>query len=562
MKKKIALIVSCLLCFCFVLSGCSLFERNLAKYYNTTVISIEYPNGEVININKKELVVAFNNYGAQLINQGSSYEDALDQTITALVNQNVMLKDSEGKITLSNLDRNNLWKDSYKSILTNMEEDIADIKEEWQITIADESEAVDETFTKYTPYEPTATVVYENGKYVIKVNQPNEEDENPELICNSEDIDVIVDSIYDSVIAKTVVQEGATDYEKQKSSVYAEAVSRYIKLLINSEQGQRLSTDKKEVFKREIKRIYENSLKSTKLTKMEEYISYTTNVSKITVQDVLNKYRAMILASMTKYNINPSSVSTDMLESFANVNYVPNDEYFFVSHILLKFDEENQKKEYDSLVSKKESGLISKSYYEAKILELAEQIVAIEKDSDGKVIEGSNKKSGDVLKEIQSSLATATTDQQKDKIFRDFLYKYNQDDGAMNSEYLYVIGKNDSQMVESFTEASRKLNEDGTHGGISGLVVSEYGVHIVYYAGKVENTFNFANVDDVNFVESDIEVLTNTLLNPLNNKTLFDKVYATLSISENTSNQAMYLNVLKEDLKITKFKSAYKDLLD
>ena len=117
-------------------------------------------------------------------------------------------------------------------------------------------------------------------------------------------------------------------------------------------------------------------------------------------------------------------------------------------------------------------------------------------------------------------------------------------------------------MVESFTEASRKLDEDGIYGAISGFVPSEHGVHIIYYAGKVKNAFNFANADDVKFVEEDIKTLSQTLLNPMHNKTLFDKVYESISISESSVNQASYINILKQNLKITKYKNAYKDLLD
>ena len=51
----------------FVLTGCSLFEKNLAKYYNTVVVAVEYQDGDKIEITKKELITAFNNYGANLV---------------------------------------------------------------------------------------------------------------------------------------------------------------------------------------------------------------------------------------------------------------------------------------------------------------------------------------------------------------------------------------------------------------------------------------------------------------------------------------------------------------
>lgn len=561
MKKKIALILCMLLCFCFVLSGCTLFERNLAKYYNTTVVSIEYENGDKININKKELIIAFNNYGAQLVQNGYSYSDALDKTITALVNQKVLIKDSEGKITFTNLERNELWKDTYDSIFSNMDDFVDEIKEEWDIIIAEEVEETEEETTAYKPYEPTAKVVFEDGHYVIKVVESAKDDENVDLICNSEDIDEIVNSIYTAVVEKTVVEDGMDEQEKLKARINAEAVKRYIKLLLANEEGQRLSTDTAEVFKREIKRIYQNSLDSKTVSKMEDYISYTTTLSKITVDDVLNKYKSMILSDMTKYAVDDSGLSDDMTSNYSSVNYVPNNDYFFVTHVLLQFSDE-QKTEYSNLKSQMEKGEISETYYNQQLDALVKQIVAVEKDADGNVVENSHKTSEEVLKEIQSVLASATTNAQKDQAFKEMIYKYNQDPGALNNEYLYIIGKDASEMVESFTEASRKLDEDGVYGAISGFVPSDYGVHIIYYAGKVQNAFNFADADDVKFVEEDIKTLSETLLNPMYNKTLFDKIYESISISESSVNQSSYINILKQDLKITKYKSAYKDLLD
>lgn len=561
MKKKFAVLICMLLTFCFVFSGCTLFTTNLSKYYNTVVVSIEYEDGETIEINKKELIVAFNNYGATLVNNGYSYEDALDKTITALINQKVLIEDSKDKISFSNLDRNNLWKDTYKSIFSNMDEYVEEIKEEWEITIAEEPEESSEDSSAYTPYEPVAKVVYENGQYVIRVVEEVSEDENQELICESEDIDVVVNSIYDAVIAKTVENDQMTSDEKTKSRVYAEAVKRYIKLLTANEEGQKLSTDKKEVFKREIKRIYQNALDTKTVSKMQDYIAYTTTLSKITVQDVLAKYKSLISDSMTKYSVDSSSVGDDMTTSFSSVNYVPNNDYFYVSHILLQFSDA-QKTEYKNLETKMKNGEISETYYNQQVDALIKQIVAVEKDENGNVVEGSNKTSEQVLTEIQSQLATATTDKQKDEIFKQLLYKYNQDPGALNNEYLYVIGKDASQMVETFTAASRELDEQGIYGATSGLVASEYGVHIIYYAGKVTNAFDFANADDIKFNDEDIYKMSQTLLNPLNNKTLFDKIYESISVSESSANEVAYINVLKQDLKITKYKNAYKDLLD
>ncbi len=560
MKKKIALLLMCLISLASVLSGCTLFEKNLAKYYTKTVISIEYPTGDKIDISKKELITAFNNYGSTLVSQGLTMEDALDKTMTALVNQKVLIKDSEDKITLSNLDRNNLWEESLSSIKTNLETFAKEVREKWEIENPDTKQEEEKSKVVYNPFEKKAEVVLENGNYVIKLIENNEEEDVP-LICDKTETDEICDNIYDVIISMTTAETTSTENEKLEAKVYNEALKKYVRALVINEDGQKLSTDSESVFKREIKRIYENKLDSLKISKMQEYINGTSNLSSITVREVLNKYRSMVLESYTKYMVAPSQFDTDVLNSYSSVNYIPNDEYFFVSHILLKFNDE-QKNEYSSLESQLKKGLISPAYYEERMLALQNQITASARDSEGAFGED-KKNANEILTEVKSALEVCSSDEQKAEAFRNLLYKYNQDDGTLNSEYLYIVGTENSGMVESFTEASRNLHNDGNgnFGDVSELTMSEHGVHIVFYAGSVKNLFQVNSVDSFSFEEKDIITLTQTLLNPLNNKTVFDKVYEQLSNQATSTNEAMYLNVLKSDLKITKYTKAYKDLL-
>lgn len=573
--RKFALMIMFLLSFSFVLTGCSLFERNWVKYYDTVVVSIEYPNGDKIEINKKELITAYNNYGASLVqNSGYSLEDALNETINSLVNRKVMLKESENTITFTNKDKNTLWSDVVKALEENVESFAKEVREDWNIVLPEtEDNTETENTVVYSPYSPKAEVVLENGVYVIKVTQEDEDENQPLQYSDMEDLDnktLIVNNLYNYLMAKTVFtseNQNLTDVEKQErqiARVSQEAVNRYIKLLLENEEPLKLSKDSQSVFKREIERIYTNLLDSLKINKLTEMITYTSTTSKITSQDVLNKYRELLAGSIYKYTLAPSQFDTDVLSSFSSINYTTNQDYFFVSHILLKFSE-SQQSEYDSLESQMKAGTISALYYQQRVTELVNQIVAVERDSEGKVISSSQKKSETVLNEVTNALTAATTDEQKAQVFKNLLYKYNQDDGALNAEYLYVVGTENSQMVETFTEASRELynNGNGTFGSISGLVPSQFGVHIVFYAGPVTNNSPIIvnSLDNINLTNSDLWTLSQTLLNPLNNKTLFDKVFESLTEESNSANQSMYINNLKKDLTITKFKSNYQDLL-
>lgn len=572
--KKIAFVMMFLMSFSFILTGCSLLTKNLAKYYDTVVVSIEYPNGDLIEINKKELITAFNNYGASLVsNSGYTVEDAMNSTITALINQKVLLKESELTVGLTNKQKNSLWDDTFEAIESNIDTFISEVREDWDIVSPTENESEEEDFVIYEPYEKTAELVYENGKYVIRVIRENEPEETLKYadMADEENKDLIVGNLYNAILSKTnftaVDENSLTDIERlqrQEARVYEEAINRYIKLLKTNEEGLNLSTDNVSVFKREIKRIYENKLDSAKIEVVQKRIAVDETYSSITPDDVLNKYKELMIESIQKYKLNSSQFDTDVLSSFSSINYSTNENYFFVSHILLKYSDEQQA-EYDALESKLSSGEISAISYKQSLQDLANEIVAIERDEDGKVINDSHKYSYQVLTEIQNALGLAQTEEQKAEVFRNLLYKYNQDDGANNAEYLYVVGTENSQMVESFTLASRELydNGNGEFGSISNLVPSEYGVHIVFYAGPITEVFPiFVNsIDNVNLTMDDLGILNETLLNPLNNKTLFDKVFSSITESTSSTNEVMYLNYLKKDLNITKYKSRYNDLL-
>ncbi len=581
MKKKIALFLMCLFSLCFIFGGCSLIEKNLAKYYNTVVVSLDYTNGDKVEITKKELITAFNNYGANLVqSQGLSVEDALKKTIDALINQKVLLKEYDRlfaeeneKVQITNLDRNKLWKDTINALETNLETFAEEVRKDFNIvspTAAEENS--NETPVQYTPYTPKARIEFVDGQYVIKLIETKNENENEPLICNTIDYNEIINYLYLSILAKTEYITTNDPYTPadlnafQDANVNKEALNRYVKQLLKNEEGQRLSTDDVSVFKREIQRIYDSRLDSLKISKMQEVIYYNSDISKITVEDVLNQYKGQIINSFTKYKFNSTKLTTDLLDNFSTVNYAQTEDFFFVSHILLKFNDQ-QTAAYNALEEKRKNGTISGSstYYNDEIMKLVNAIPVKERDENG-MLQDSSKTVEYVLSQINDAVSGGT-DKQKAEAFRELLYKYNQDDGALNSEYLYVIGTQDSRMVEGFTNASRELFDDGNgkFGSVSGFVPSQYGVHIIFYAGKVKNNFPFEinSVDGLTFTNSDIMILNDTLLNPLTNKTLFDKVYESITLPQSSLNETLYLNTLKAKDKVTinRYTWTYDDLL-
>ena len=149
--------------------------------------------------------------------------------------------------------------------------------------------------------------------------------------------------------------------------------------------------------------------------------------------------------------------------------------------------------------------------------------------------------------------------------------KFNEDTSFNNKEYPYVVGDEKSTMVESFTNAARKLHRPndenkevlGKIGDISGIVPSEYGIHILMYCGEVQNLFdiNKNNANEFELKNADVKTLYDTLLNACNNKTIFDKLYDEVFKDNYSVFESAYLQSLKQGSTIKIYKKAYKDLL-
>lgn len=556
MKKKFTGILLCLLMtFAFVLSGCDLFPRNMSAYLNKSVCTITYENGDVEDITTKEYINAFNSYGYSLVQNGSEYEDAANQTIEVLVNRYVLLHyaTTNNLVTVDQDDEKEILDDVYTSLESNLDTYIDEVRNDWDITAPGTPDSdSDDKKVVYTPYVQKAEVDYET--YRIKLLDTKDEPQT----TNFQNLDAVLEKF---------TSDAMEDDKTQNTLVRKEAYRRFISALKANEEGLGLSTDNASVLKRYTEDIYKTTRENFIITGLEDYYKTDDGYSTITVKQVLNRYKALMLQSKFSYEANAENYDKAMLESFDDVYYVVDDNYFFVSNLLVMFDDEvvgpdglTQKGRYDNLETEYNNGYITYGEYQRRAAQLAYQVVAKERDSEGNIIEGKTISIETMLLNLQEELALQTTDEGKAKVFNDYLYRYGEDTGVENADYPYVIGTQTSQMVESFTDASRKLNDEGVFGAISGIVPSEYGAHIIIYLGKVENLFTISDVSTFNLVDKDIEKLTETKLSPLNNKTVFDKIFEQLSEDNYSIFENMNLNVLKNKCKIVKHESVYMDL--
>lgn len=555
MKKFLSLAFICLISFSFILTGCNLFPTNQANYLSAPIVTFQTAEGENIKIDKEDLITAFNSYGAELVNSyGYSIQDAIDATIEVLINREVMLLEAERTITLGNGDLNEIWDDAYDTIISNLSTYEELVIEQWKLNVPSTLDEEEESETAYTPYKPQAEIDLQDGKYVIKLlNTNTSTNQNVDLYYNEgEEITSLVNTVNDRL------------NNSANKDVLTEAKRQYVEALKESEEGRNLSTNSDEVFAREVERIYE-AVKDNKYIELySEKLQGDNDISNITLSQVLRKLTADMLSSYTKYTLNATQFDTDMLDSRENVDYVVNNNYFYVNHILLKYDESSTTY-LDELETLYKNGTISEKAYNDALEVEAEKIKATNIQTGKET----NLSPMDIYDELVG-LMTGKSDEAKTQIFKDYIYTYNEDTGNMNADYCYVIGKDSSRMVDTFTETSRKLwdNGKGEYGAID-YCVSEYGVHIIFYAGPVTNAFTISDPDNFNLNTDNMDELTeivntleNTYLNAFNNKTLFDKVYEELATDSYTIFETMNLDVLKKEIKnLTIHISNYQDLL-
>ena len=541
-----------------VLSGCNLFPINNLAYLNQKVATIEYTlsNDETktLTITKKDLINAYNTSSEQLSQYGLSGEEAYDQVLEMLINTRVILEETrllieEGDIVVTNLSLNKIYNNTYDALIDNIGTFEEEVIKAWDLTTPSElGEEETSDVVEYAPYVPTAEIVKTQNGYEIRTIDKSE-NENVELVYSEKGKEL--SSLYDAVYQRI-----------GDSKVLKEALKRYIDTLRDNEEGQKLSTDDKTVFEREIERIYNNVKDNEYVNLYNEHFENKTGASIITVNQVLTYITEKMVGSYNKYQVDSKAYETDILEARDDLWYVMDNEYFYVTHILVNFSED-QKEAITSLEESYKSGQISYQDY----LDTKEQIANTAKvKANG---EETSLNPIQLLNKLQNDLQ-GKTDAKKAEIIRDYVYTYSEDNGNKNKNYEYIVGTENSKMVEEFNEVARSLHNDGKgqFGDVSSeFAISEYGVHILVYVAPVENAFTITNVNTFDLattnetvLEETISVLTNTKLSPFYGRTMFDFVFEKLATDNFSKFENMNINTLKKDLKIQIYHNNYKDL--
>lgn len=564
--KKFAKFLICLcLCFSFMLTGCSLVQRNTDRYLNRVVATA----GETIEITKEELINAYNNYGYQY-NQyyGYTVEKAMSMTIDNLINNKILIErakkhivvdettnevyyltfDDEGNeidrrlIYNKNVWQNDILEETYKSI----NEQIATFEKtvRKELNLEDEEfEEEEETKSDYPAQEVyEKKVELENGKFspVVKDIEPAE------------------DLMGDFIQADTG--------NKQVSEI---AYKRYIKSLIYSEKGEGKSTNEQEVFQREVDRIYKIHEENKYITELQNQYTQTYTITDDLNSQIVDYYKKQVKASYEKYaelgDKGYEQYCKDMQQDSSKVYYHSYGAKFVqVSHVLIKLSDV-QLAEIAELDKKLSTGVITQKERDDEYQKVLNKTVVHVRDEDGNETE-QTKTVQEVYDEINNELSKYDTVEEKAVAFNKFIYKYNQDEGIINKETYYVVNLDtniEDTMVKEFADMSRELSAQNSEGGNIGKQVfvssdNYSGYHIIFNAGVVESDLS---IDQVNALTSDYaKVLFNKKLMLGADKTYYDYIYDEIVTDNYSSYQNSITNTERHNMKIVIYVDRIKDL--
>lgn len=583
--KKILTVICAMFLSMFMFAGCNLIEINKAKYYNQIVISVELKDGYGEDYNdyiekytKKDLINAYYNYAYNYVSNGQiKASEGMNYAINNMVNVDLLYKyikknyfdNPNYDIQFTDADRNEVKLKVYDAIqeqITSLEKEVY---EEWNYNYTNQddlSEDKVESLRKaYEAYD--SKVLMTNIKVDVVVEGSTTEVEKQAIILNPNQLT----KTYDTRVAGDTFKQQISDPEVSK-----EAYTRYIKQLQEAAKAEGAKTGEQEVLNAEIERLTKSYTRSEYISIFEKWYNINYNftynaknnvyvLNDSVKQAVVDYFKERYTAQKNQYENDESAYHTAMAgDSIDDIYYHYNsgNEYMYVSHILMKFSDA-QKAEITELKNKLSAHKITQENYDARVKEIANRTV-VTYEIDGKkytsnALEVTNKIKNYVNKaqykgKTGEELELALNE--RAKLFNDMIYLYNDDEGIMNKDFAYVVNLDtevNDKMVKEFADTARKLNKEQEEGALSDMVITEYGVHILYHAGIVKNV-----VSDINSLTA--EDLMSVKTQRSSNKTIFAKIYDTVATENYKTAASNFVSNCFEFVNIVKYENRYKDL--
>lgn len=545
-KKKYAILLLVLLSCVTILTGCNLFSTN-----NYVALSSIVATSGNISVTREDLLNAYYSSGYYYnYVYGYTQEEAIRMTIDDLIDQRYLLDyiDSNEKYALNNDNYNKAIYDTYSYMNSRLQTVVNEVRSEFGLTVEEVATDEETEEPEFAPQERYQTKFdYVNGKVIYEnYTSSDEDDEETEFYGNF----LSVDSAKQYTIDNYIV----TNHIKGSSSHFKSLVQDRFMTTLKQEQagyGYKDLSDSA-VLKREIETIFDGNIDSQKIARFQ-YIVQRENgfvfdegennyvITQDLLQDIVDEYKTIYASNMAEYRSssqqNRSSYFTNVADSSKRANYVyygnPDEETLITcTHILIKLSDEQ--------LSQIEDLEANKLYYGEK-LERAKSAItswantfAYERSlTTGEVIDEVGLSVETLFDNVKNDVNRQSSLEDKINQFNDYLYRYNVDTGIINAKYDYVVGTNNSAMVDSFTNLVRDLydNGNGTVGSI-GYCYEENdnysGYHIVMYTGTLQNLYSSLSDLQSLTIQNVYQVLSSEKTSLSYNQTMFELMFDTV----------------------------------
>ena len=535
-----------------VLTGCSSFRINKVEYYNEVLAKVGSEN-----ITRFDLVNAYNNYGyTNYVTQGGQSEKkALRSTMDSLIERKLVVNYAKenDKYDLSKYEVKKLYRETLDYLL----ESVASNKEtarkiygleapETNVTDPEEVEKF-----KLSEYKYEKRVKIENGQLkFIDTNMEKDEDLidasiEETYINNFEDYTnkQIIEQLYNKFIEELYYNENDEDEE-----LYTKVCNKAIELTCNNlinyeyylrEDGKRLSTNREDLLLRLVERAYISQLENAYITKVSNVYMEETVLSN---DSIIDAYKAMYESDYAKYANDAEAYNGKITSTDAELIYYTPDsdaEFGYFLHVLLPFnnieDDLNLLKEHKDMYTSDEA-------YQAAQMALIEQIECAKRTTqdvyeggelvfEEGVTLGENENITDVLTEYNANVRDLNS-------FINFMFKYTTDNATLTADMPYIIGYDPetytgelgdddkligayTAMVNNFTrEAIRLMQEGQRYTKSDEYILTNYGIHLLYYVGPVSNQLEVQDISSVT-----VQDLESAVLNQATGETYLDRVF-------------------------------------
>ncbi len=557
MNKFNYIVLALLIITISIFSGCTLVTTNQQKYMSQIVATATSSDKSYkIEVTMEEFLNYYANYASSYIQNGMSNAEATEEIVNMIINRKLFVNylknyknGEESTYKLTNVDINECWTETYNYVYEKLDSYEAEIYTDWDLeqdASTSEEEDTKEEFIGRQDYKHEYITV--NGE-LQKVDNEDQVDENVPINPNPFKQYFWQESESNEV-GFTTVGAVKTKITQYSDGIREEEMKRFVKDLKSAESYKDFDDNTSwAIFERELNRVYEIQLDNKYIEKYEEI--FNSNYI-INANEVLDLFNTTIKSQIELYSNDIDAYNEAMKSDNTSVYYHPTEGWFYVSHILIGYNDEQKAliEEWDSQVKK---GIITQVERDANVENLRTQLKATARDSEGK--ETAVVKSAEsILEEVNNTLAVYGNDAtRRIDAFTDLIYKYTTESSFLTRDFDYAIPLDDEydSMVEEFANASRELQKQGVS-SVSKLVYTEYGAHIIMYTGVPTNV-------TISGDNTTLQNLWDTPLKSSSDKNMLDLFISKVTKNDYSNQQTKIIEQLREDMNIVINKSRLKD---